>query len=284
MTSPPATPGLPLDVIYGPASTQLSITCSFFFFHLMEKLPEKMDDDAEDPIAAAISSRRIPLSRTGKRGKKGLAANPRQLLGMYELDFPAASKIVGDQVIGRLELHDFTDDNDAIVGTITIGSIIYAMCLLAGSRQVLRASVEKMERDSDHVGPQQMIPDTVEPIQCQNVETHIDAFPEELQNVRFGGLEKNSFRNPKFWVQWKGRVGRSVASGRQDTVSQETSLETNIGYLVFSGFRSTVFRGTVSCETLGWDNVVITGRKITSRGSRCPVSWSGLWQDTRSDK
>lgn len=85
-------------------------------------------------------------------------------------------------------------------------------------------------------------------------------------------------------MRWKGRVGPTGGDGdgngngdgavRDD--DDDDVVETNTGYLVFSGRDCKAFKGTVSCACAGLDNAAVVGRKVTSKATQCPVRWAGF--------
>ncbi|KAF5582271.1 catalase [Fusarium pseudocircinatum] len=90
-------------------------------------------------------------------------------------------------------------------------------------------------------------------------DSHDDKDPAELRSDNF---EKNTFRQPKFWLSWRGKVLVKPESG---VVPQHHSpldaIQSGLGYVVFTGNKYQKFKGTISCDVLGWDNVAITGWK-----------------------
>ncbi|KAJ4003932.1 hypothetical protein NW752_012070 [Fusarium irregulare] len=85
---------------------------------------------------------------------------------------------------------------------------------------------------------------------------------EEKEQARFNKFEKNTFRQPKFWLSWKGRVlAAPQHNAHAETESATDEIQSGMGYLVFSGNRYEKFNGTISCESLGWKDIAIAGRK-----------------------
>lgn len=98
---------------------------------------------------------------------------------------------------------------------------------------------------------------------------------ETKQRRRFATFEKNSFRQPKFWLAWSGHVlAASVPPSAESVTDASTTATTNgsgRGYVVFSGNECRKFKGTISCGALGWDDVAVEGWKRVTMGERdCP--------------
>ncbi|RKL34169.1 hypothetical protein BFJ72_g9656 [Fusarium proliferatum] len=90
-------------------------------------------------------------------------------------------------------------------------------------------------------------------------EPHDYKTTEELRSENF---EKNTFRQPKFWLSWRGNVLVKTQSGAaSEDHSPLDAIQSGIGYIVFTGNKYQKFKGTISCDLLGWDNVAITGWK-----------------------
>lgn len=74
--------------------------------------------------------------------------------------------------------------------------------------------------------------------------------------------EKNTFRQPKFWLSWRRNVLAKPQSGpASEDHSPLDAIQSGIGYKVFTGNKYQKLKGTISCDLLGWDNVAITGWK-----------------------
>ncbi|KAF5663304.1 catalase [Fusarium circinatum] len=92
------------------------------------------------------------------------------------------------------------------------------------------------------------------PKECHDYKT-----TEELRSDNF---EKNTFRQPKFWLSWRGKVLVKPESGVvPEHHPQPDAMQSGIGYIVFTGNKYQKFKGTITCDILGWDNVAITGWK-----------------------
>ncbi|KAF5552934.1 catalase [Fusarium mexicanum] len=82
------------------------------------------------------------------------------------------------------------------------------------------------------------------------------------EELRSDNFEKNTFRQPKFWLSWRGKVLVKPESGVvPEHHSPLDAMQSGIGYIVFTGNKYQKFKGTITCDILGWDNVAITGWK-----------------------
>ncbi|KAK3944335.1 hypothetical protein QBC46DRAFT_375021 [Diplogelasinospora grovesii] len=226
-------------------------------------------EDTEDPVGQALSTRRIPHSRLAsggrRRGKQGQAVfDPVRLLGVYEVTCPALTRNTSTAV-SRMEIHGFTNQETALIGTLSLGDGrgIYGMFILAGSRKVLQEAVDDLDNQHQHHDDSSASTDG---------EEDEEADVEDRREKRSKAFEKNSFRNPKFWMAWKGRVQTGDADGQQQ--QQQQTSERNQGYLVFASNDCRDFKGTLSYDTLGWENVEVVGRKVTSKARECPLQWA----------
>lgn len=230
----------------------------------------------EDWEDAAFNHRRLPHGRSKKGGKasgrKGAGTfDPRQALGVYELSSNAVDRLLAtaNDDKGFLEVHELTDTPGGLVGTIVIGDKMKAVVLLAGSRKVLSAVVEEAEAaGAEHASGEDDDEDSqTEPDNEDDGDDAGTALEEQdrKHNERIQAFEKNSFRSPKFWLQWQG-----------DATSEDGSAvrERNQGYLVFSGNDCRDFQGTLSCRSFRWKDVSMHGRKTTSKARSAPYEWS----------
>lgn len=106
-------------------------------------------------------------------------------------------------------------------------------------------------------------------------------------------FEKNSFRSPKFWAEWRSSSqDEPSVDGEQTTTypkadegdrlkiaddnsapiepaeSDKPRILSGTGYLVFQGNDCRKFSGTISCPALGWDNLTVKGHRLAGAGSR----------------
>jgi hypothetical protein len=78
----------------------------------------------------------------------------------------------------------------------------------------------------------------------------------------------NSFRYPKFWLQWNGVMMANA------TREEPESRESGLGYVVFAQNDCRKFKATFNCGLLGWKDVAISGRKTAGRNeSDVLVTW-----------
>ncbi|KAI0475249.1 hypothetical protein GGR56DRAFT_694834 [Xylariaceae sp. FL0804] len=203
---------------------------------------------------------------------------------------------------GLLEIYRFSDGGDGLVGEIQLAGALRAAVVLAGSRAALRGIIDGMQSAlllEDEAAPEEGEEEEVEEDEevvvekeeeevvvekkeeeeegkgaasdeydgiaasdaSRSTEDEVDA--EASQRRRYRAFEKNSFRAPKFWFEWRGQVLNA------DTQSS------GLGYLVFSGNDCRKFQGTIFCVELGWENVGVTGRKEMSRAERDnAITWN----------
>ncbi|KAK5117870.1 hypothetical protein LTR85_008644 [Meristemomyces frigidus] len=227
-------------------------------------------DDWQD---AAFNHRRIPHGRSKKGGKaagrKGAGAfDPKQAFGSYELKGSALETLLfkAEDKNAILEIHGLTEPPGGLVGSLVIGDKVKAAVLLAGSRKLLSAIVENAEAAEvdEASGEETGEAQTGSEEDDTEAETELEA-NDRKANERVMAFEKNSFRSPKFWLQWQGDV---TAEEGEDV------RERNQGYVVFSGNNCKDFQGTLSCKSLGWKDASVRGRKITTRARPAPYDWS----------
>lgn len=254
-----------------------------------------MDDD---PIGAALQSRRLPHGRThaksgrGKthRGRPGHAFDPQRAIGRYTVQVGGGHK--KDQNPTRpsnatswLEIHALTPQEDGFVGTFDFSGKVHGILVLAGSRKGLASIIEDLEAGSESEGDGEVVEEDRddrsgnEEEDDDDDESHDDRVKQsaieaddEKVNRRAQVFEKNTFRNPKFWMQWRGRIQHAST---EESGGEQTSefFDSDSGYVVFSGNDCGKFEGTVSSSCLGWDNVKLEGWKMHSKSSKCPVAW-----------
>ncbi|KAH7174726.1 uncharacterized protein B0J16DRAFT_349080 [Fusarium flagelliforme] len=180
----------------------------------------------------------------------------------------------------NLNIRSFTTDEDGLVGSLHLPGVLNADVHMAGSRKGLEdilateyaSDEEKSDSQDDahvaspisddgsgHIGTEKVM-GASQP--SDTAETSDIASYEEKEQARFNKFEKNTFRQPKFWLSWKGEVLVAPQhSVRADTESATAEIQSGMGYLVFSGNRYEKFNGTISCDSLGWKDIAISGRK-----------------------
>lgn len=270
---------------------------------------EGQDDTS---LTDVLKSRRIPHSHAGKRakggsgrGKRGSAGapfNPLRSLGRYEIQLGSGDHRASDEGHARgpglshswLEIHELTTNDDGLMGTFDFEGRVTGMCVLAGSRKGLASIVEELERELDEDEDDDEDEDEEEDDtgvvnehsngesgdqadDSDNGQLHLQQSSLELEdekiNRRIRNFEKNSFRNPKFWLRWKGSVKNS---GNATTEGAKISVEINTGYLIFTSNDCDKFDGTITSEALGWDNLKLRGHKVHSRPAASSMKWNDL--------
>ncbi|RBR10701.1 uncharacterized protein FIESC28_09348 [Fusarium coffeatum] len=180
----------------------------------------------------------------------------------------------------NLNIRNFTTDEDGLYGSLHLPGVLNAVVHMAGSRKGLEDIIateyasdeeESNSEDDSHVtspissGDSESMRTDKDMGVSQASDTpgasDIAAY-EEKEQARFNKFEKNTFRQPKFWLFWKGRVlAAPQHSVHAETESATDEIQSGMGYLVFSGSRYEKFNGTISCESLGWKDIAISGRK-----------------------
>ncbi|SPJ89631.1 related to catalase [Fusarium torulosum] len=177
-----------------------------------------------------------------------------------------------------LQINSFTDNEDGLAGTLCLIGALDATIILAGSRKSLHTLLDEdvakvglcagtVSGSSDEENnTQSQESETVKaPNDCSQHHTSSLAASgdvEEKELLRFNNFEKNTFRQPKFWFAWTGKIMYSPSAAGNATIdSADEELQSGMGYLVFSGSKYKKFQGTISCELLGWKDVAIVGWK-----------------------
>ncbi|EFQ92566.1 hypothetical protein CFE70_009766 [Pyrenophora teres f. teres 0-1] len=218
-------------------------------------------DDWQD---AAFSNRHMH-NRTGRgsKSKHSSIFDVRKTFASYSVKCPSWLKLLDagqtsqDDRNASLELYRLTENGQSIVGELSLPRLLHASVILAGSRTSLRAMVAGLESNNKEA-------DAVE----EEDDEESDAEADSPEKTRFDTFEKNSFRSPKFWFRWNGSPTSSTGS------KESPCVESELGYIVFSGNDCRKFKGTINCASLGWKNVAITGQKLVSRSdSDARVTW-----------
>lgn len=249
---------------------------------------------------AALTNRhlhnRVGKQGRGKGGKSNGAFDVHKTFGTYEVKCPAAGKIGmknGGQnaEVGRLEIYNLNEHGNALVGEVVLPDVLRGTVILAGSRKGMKVAVRAFEEDEEEEGEteeQDKVEGNGDEGDRDDMEDDEQSEEEDdHENQRHRQFEKNSFRSPKFWLKWQGEI-LSEASSTQNlpeknegeneestdripgSVAAETrsALVTDSGYVVFSGNTCDKFQGTLSCESLGWNNVKVSGWKLKSQPAR----------------
>ena len=236
----------------------------------------------EDPIDSAFQSRRFAHGKS--KGKSGRGSgrggggaskpfNPLAALGQYEVSLGAGPSTSQH----AFEIHELTESETGLVGTFDFAKLS-GMFVLAGSRKQLADIITGLEDDDVDEDKDESDDDNGEDQDSQgedDAESGNEPEPSaiELQdekvNRRARAFEKNSFRNPKFWMKWK-------STPSIDNDDQPSQVETDMGYVVFTNNECDKFEGTITCPSLDWKQLKLKGRKVHSKGRSCPVSWNDL--------
>lgn len=227
-----------------------------------------MDDDWQ---SAVFGSRHMHNRVQNKFSRKNRPFDVHKTFGNYECKC-AAWKSRHDNHDGEkditLELYRLSPNEEGVLGKIHFPHALDAAVILSGSRASLSRTVQDMEVELDEDED-----DTEE--REGNDEDGSDEGPTSdakglmddrnfREEPRFRKFEKNSFREPKFWIRWNG-----VTAGSEVVTS-------DLGYVIFSGTDCRKFKGAITCGPLGWKDVAISGRRISGRGSSdVPIIWDG---------
>jgi hypothetical protein len=228
----------------------------------------------DDAIDSAFQSRRFAHGKSkGKSGRGGTSRpfNPLAALGRYEVSLgagPSTSQHV-------FEIHELTESETGLVGTFDLAKLS-GMFILAGSRKQLADIITGLEEgdeesDDEDAGSQEShdVDDNDDEAERSENKPSAIELQDEKMNRRAQAFEKNSFRNPKFWMKWKG-------TPVTDKGDESNHVEEDMGYLVFANNECDKFEGTITCPSLDWKQLKLKGRKVHSKGRSCPTSWSDL--------
>ncbi|CAG7562430.1 unnamed protein product [Fusarium equiseti] len=256
-----------------------------------------MDNHWEDEL---LTSRHTHNRRSRKSTAK--TGNISHIFGVYRVQCAKANAIAQQQSLdnnspdqsikkkGRkkkqhshspnLNIQSFAKGEDGLIGSLHLPGVLNAVVHMAGSRKgledILATDYASDEEESDFKDDADVASPTSDD-QSENLGTEKDmgvsqpsdtaktsdiAAYEEKEQARFNKFEKNTFRQPKFWLSWKGEVlAAPQHSVRADTESATDEIQSGMGYLVFSGNRYEKFNGAITCDSLGWKDIAISGRK-----------------------
>ncbi|KAK1948695.1 catalase [Colletotrichum sublineola] len=263
-----------------------------------------MDDWQEAAFTARHVHNRSSKSKAGgRRGRRGGAFEVRKIFGNYEIKCPNARQTSSD--LGKnkrnaasptLDVFRLSENGKGLLGHLTLPGTLEASVILAGSRKVLEDLVSQFEKEREsEIDPENNQEDkgscdkeqgesvhesarqTEDPLESDNEENTDDSedqHEEDKELKRFQQFEKNSFRSPKFWFQWKGLVMTSSATA--DGLAPKTQrADSGRGYIVFSGNDCRSFKGTITCDILRWKDVSLSGWKQVSMSERdIHFSWT----------
>jgi hypothetical protein len=229
--------------------------------------------DTDDWQSHALTTRHMH-NRNQSSKSKSKSSKPfdvHKTFGTYAVKCPAWQKVQGVQPDqnASLELYRLTENGEGVLGELALPGVLRASVVLAASRKTLVRCVNEMEKRED--GGEE------EGRSWGGKDADDDDDDEEDEDDRFSTFEKNSFRNPKFWVQWSGMLETRASSkplSTPDASSDGTATDTGLGYVVFSNNECRKFKGTLNCSALKWKDVAISGWKEVGRGERdVEVSW-----------
>jgi hypothetical protein len=217
-------------------------------------------------------------TKTGGSGKsKRTTFDIRKAFGTYTIKCPSWYKLYNEIEPGEskdavLELYRLTECGRGVVGEMSLPGVIRAAVLLAASRKSLQGILDVLEPvkevGKDEVEDEEKKAEKKddEDSDDEEEEEEEESEEEEPEPNRFETFEKNSFREPKFWLRWNG-VLESPAVG-------EEKAESGLGYIIFPSNDCRKFKGTLNCASLEWKDVAFSGHKLASRSeSDIPVSW-----------
>ncbi|TQN64440.1 hypothetical protein CSHISOI_10980 [Colletotrichum shisoi] len=235
--------------------------------------------DVKCPSASRASSSPESGGKKGKRTAAAAAAAARPTLDIFRL----------------------SDDGRGLLGELVLPGALEASVILTGSRKTLEDLMAQFEEgeeeeeegedelgnsreddgvhDEGHGKPVPIGKCDFEDEDGGDTSGHQESDDDDpdKERSRFQAFEKNSFWSPKFWFQWKGRTtapsppppppdDRGLAAGR---------AETGRGYVVFSGNDCRSFKGTITCDALGWKDASMSGWKEVSMSERdVAFAWS----------
>jgi hypothetical protein len=231
--------------------------------------------DTDDWQSHALTTRHMH-NRNQSSKSKSKSNKPfdvHKTFSIYSVKCPAWQKVEGVQPdqTASLELYRLTANGEGVLGELTLPGALRASVVLAASRKTLMRCVREMEKRGDDEEEEDGLGDGKD-------DDDDDDDDEEDGQDRFSTFEKNSFRNPKFWMQWSGTPetsAKSKALSARDESSDGTVTDTGLGYVVFSNNECRKFKGTLNCSALKWKDVAISGWKEVGRGERdVEVNWA----------
>ena len=257
--------------------------------------------DNDDWQSHAFSTRHMH-NRSSRPTSTKHAFSIHKTFATYEVKCPAwrnALRTLDDKASDQpasLDLYRLSDNGEGVVGEIVLSGVLSATVVLAASRRILGELVEGLEaEDEEEEEEEEEEEDEIEGVDeeegnCDNEDEEEDSDDDEKARTRFS---KNSFRAPKFWLQWRGipTVPGNPSTGEKDVSSTTSSSKeipgastspkpdiedenTGLGYIVFSTNECRKFKGTLNCSALGWKDVALTGHRVAGRNtSDVRVTW-----------
>ncbi|KAK2774818.1 catalase [Colletotrichum kahawae] len=248
-------------------------------------------DDWQD---AAFSTRhvhnRVSKSNVGGgRGRRGGGAfEVKRTFGRYEVKCANAKRLgaqvhtgnnKGQALLPTMEIFRLSDDGHGLLGRLCLPGVLDASLVMTGSRKTLEELVSGLEVGDGATSESEAENDAGDQMENedkssasgkeQDIESADDEVVSEIESKekrRFESFEKNSFRSPKFWFQWKGQVKSNAESSMVECNPEEN--ETGRGYVVFSGNDCRSFKGTITMDALQWKDVSLSGWKEVTMPER----------------
>lgn len=215
-------------------------------------------------------SRNNPSKSGGSGKSKRTTFDVRKTFGSYQIKCPSWFKLHNEmQVEGNqdatLELYRLTECGRGVVGEMSLPGCIRAAVLLAASRKSLQAILDTLEpvqrADADSKNEERKDDEDSDEDDDEEESEESEEEPD-----RFETFEKNSFREPKFWLRWNGKL--------ESPAVEEEKAESGLGYIIFPSNDCRKFKGTLNCASLEWKDVAFSGHKIAPRSeSDIPVAW-----------
>nr|POE77707.1 hypothetical protein CFP56_09350 [Quercus suber] len=232
----------------------------------------------EDWQDQAFSQKHIPKGRAGRGKGKGPASfDVKKTFGAYTITGNAIDRAEdAARIFHSFEVHGLDDTGEGLIGSFSGGGTTSGVALLTGSRRVL----ERLVAEHEDLGEPDAEPRDGRSEESDQSEDGDESDEESTSGIeasdrkeakRFQAFEKNSFRKPKFWMQWKAPLNNRADGS--------AVVESNRAYIVFSGNDCKTFKGTMSSEVLGWKDVAIAGRKTTSKARECSIRWHEVQPD-----
>lgn len=216
-----------------------------------------------------------------------------------------------------LDIFRLTDDKHGLLGSLRCPGVLEAVVVFAGSRKTLWNVTRTLElAGHDGTTNDDYDDDDDEDDDDDDDDDHDDSYNganginrngtsptsrEDKRRNRIATFEKNSFRQPKFWLRWqavtaeahddgkdeeeeKGSGSRAKNTTNSKAREKEKQKERSkaaealhgSGYIVFSGNDCRRFQGTMTCGQLEWNNVKMTGWKAKPQPERdFDIRWQG---------
>lgn len=240
---------------------------------------------------------------------------PSNMLGCYQVRSASFTRLMSsDGLEGRqdmwFEIHQLVAADTAYLASFDFG-IVSGIMLIAGSRKSLRGAVievDQQESAQDAEDEEEQEPDTVEIVlgedrEALSVESEAAFISASDLHTPEHAFEKNTFRTPKWFAQWRGLVSQSH-NGQQQKASSDREQQSTKGpnehvsanetdeaaefessghvhaddgthnaHLEFSTAACDDFQGTFTCLQLGLKDAAWRGWKTNNRASPASSKW-----------